>query len=125
MDGQEFSALAPGPLADGPLDDLLERSARRFGTPQFLYDLGAIEARIGKLRAAFGGRFALSYAVKANPNAGLLAWLRDRIDYLDVSSIGSSTAAATPVGSPRGQASPVPRNATTSCARRSAADLAS
>ncbi|MFQ8430803.1 type III PLP-dependent enzyme [Amaricoccus sp. W119] len=98
MDGQEFTALAPGTPMTGTattgspgsetLDELLARSAQRFGTPQFLYDTGAIEARINKLRAAFGGRFALSYAVKANPNPGLLAWLRDRVDYLDVSSIG-------------------------------------
>ncbi|TPE53102.1 type III PLP-dependent enzyme [Amaricoccus solimangrovi] len=71
-----------------PFDRMLARSASRFGTPQFLYDTRAIEARIAELRAAFGGRFALSYAVKANPNPALLGWLRERIDFLDVSSIG-------------------------------------
>ena len=70
------------------LDALLASSAERFGTPQFLYLTPAIDARIAALRAAFGGRFALSFAVKANPNLALLGWLRDRIEFIDVSSIG-------------------------------------
>jgi diaminopimelate decarboxylase len=83
MDGVDFSTTE-----GARLDALLARSAERFGTPQFLYVIPAIEARIAALRAAFGGRFALSYAVKANPNPALLRWLRDRIELLDVSSIG-------------------------------------
>lgn len=83
MDGVDLLALE-----GARLDALLAASAERFGTPQFLYVTPAIEARISALRAAFGGRFALSYAVKANPNLALLGWMRDRVEFLDVSSIG-------------------------------------
>ncbi|PZQ47788.1 MAG: decarboxylase [Rhodovulum sulfidophilum] len=83
MDGLDLPSVA-----GAGLDATLAASAERFGTPQFLYLTPAIEARIAALRAAFGGRFALSYAVKANPNPALLGWLRGRIEFLDVSSIG-------------------------------------
>ena len=36
--------------------------------------------RIARLRAAFGGRFALSFAAKCNPNPALLAWLAERVE---------------------------------------------
>jgi diaminopimelate decarboxylase len=70
------------------IDDSLQRVAEQFGTPSFVYLAQAIDERIEKLRVAFGGRFALSYAVKSNPNPELLAWLNNRVELLDVSSIG-------------------------------------
>lgn len=70
------------------LDAWLEQAAAAFGTPSYVYFTSPIEARIAALRAAFGGRFALSYAAKSNPNPALLAWLADRVELLDVSSIG-------------------------------------
>jgi diaminopimelate decarboxylase len=76
------------------LDGWLERIAAEAGTPAYVYFTEAIAARITDLRAAFGGRFALSYAVKANPNPALLAWLADRVEALDVSSIGEYRLAA-------------------------------
>ena len=76
------------------IDGWLERIAAEAGTPAYVYFTEAIAARIADLRAAFGGRFALSYAVKANPNPALLAWLADRIEALDVSSIGEYRLAA-------------------------------
>lgn len=75
-------AAAPG------IDPTLRDVAERFGTPAFVYFGPAIDARIAELRAAFGDRFALSYAVKSNPNPALLAWLDGRAELLDVSSIG-------------------------------------
>lgn len=69
-------------------DRMLAEAAERFGTPCFIYATDAIEARVAELRDAFGGRFALSFAVKSNPNPGLLAWLNGRVDSLDISSIG-------------------------------------
>jgi diaminopimelate decarboxylase len=69
-------------------DSILADAADRFGTPCFVYDTGAIEARIVELAHAFEGRFALSYAVKSNPNPALLAWMVGRVDHLDISSIG-------------------------------------
>lgn len=70
------------------LDDWLRRAAESFGTPAYVYFADPIEERAGALRAAFGGRFALSYAAKSNPNPALLAWLRTRVEFLDVSSVG-------------------------------------
>ena len=65
-------------MALDPLHDRwLQRAADQFGTPSFVYFAQAIEARIEKLRVAFGGRFALSYAVKSNPNPALLEWLNE------------------------------------------------
>ncbi|WP_022683879.1 type III PLP-dependent enzyme [Sphingobium bisphenolivorans] len=69
-------------------DSVLAEAADGFGTPCFIYATSAIEERIGQLRAAFGSRFALSFAVKSNPNPALLGWLNRRIDSLDISSIG-------------------------------------
>lgn len=62
--------------------------ARRFGTPCYVYSLDRIKERLSALRQAFGGRFAISYAVKANPNRALLERLRPSVDRLDVSSVG-------------------------------------
>jgi diaminopimelate decarboxylase len=70
------------------IDAALKDVAERFGTPAFVYFGPAIDARIAQLHAAFGDRFALSYAVKSNPNPALLTWLKGRADLLDVSSIG-------------------------------------
>lgn len=75
-------SAAPG------IDAALKDVADRFGTPAFVYFGPAIDARIAQLRAAFGDRFALSYAVKSNPNPALLGWLNGRADLLDVSSVG-------------------------------------
>ncbi len=69
-------------------DDWLDQAAKRFGTPSFIYFADRIAQRIEELREAFKGRFALSYAVKSNPNPALLTWLNGRVDLLDVSSIG-------------------------------------
>jgi diaminopimelate decarboxylase len=70
------------------IDQQLENAARAFGTPTYVYFTDAIEARVQRLQAAFGGRFALSYAAKSNPNPGLLSWLKAHVAFLDVSSIG-------------------------------------
>ncbi|MCV2869494.1 type III PLP-dependent enzyme [Defluviimonas sp. WL0002] len=69
-------------------DAALARVASDFGTPAYVYFTDKIEQRIADLRAAFGGRFALSYAAKSNPNPELLRWLSSRIENLDISSIG-------------------------------------
>ena len=62
--------------------------ARRFGTPFFIYFLDDVRARLDALRQAFGGRFEVSYAVKSNPNPALVAWMKDRVPALDISSGG-------------------------------------
>ncbi len=67
---------------------LLERVARQFGTPAYVYFLGDIRRRATRLRSAFRGLFRLSYAVKSNPNPALLRRMRQVVDLLDVSSAG-------------------------------------
>jgi diaminopimelate decarboxylase len=69
-------------------DKWLERAASQFQTPAYAYFTDPIEERIALLRDRIGGRFALSYAVKSNPNPALLRWLNGRIEHLDISSIG-------------------------------------
>jgi diaminopimelate decarboxylase len=62
--------------------------ARRFRTPCYVYFMEDIAARCAALRRAFAERFRISYAVKANPNVGLLQRLRAHADALDISSVG-------------------------------------
>jgi diaminopimelate decarboxylase len=62
--------------------------AHRFGTPCYVYFMEEIAARCQALRQAFAQRFKISYAVKANPNGGLLQRLRAHTDALDISSAG-------------------------------------
>ena len=62
--------------------------AQRFETPCYVYFMEDIAARCAALRQAFAQRFKISYAVKANPNVGLLQRLRAHTDALDVSSAG-------------------------------------
>ncbi|MFT4014132.1 MAG: type III PLP-dependent enzyme [Paracoccus sp. (in: a-proteobacteria)] len=76
------------PLTKADLDRLLAQAAQRFGTPSYVYFTDQIEQRLTALRAAFGRWFAISFAVKSNPNPALLGWMRDRLDYLDISSGG-------------------------------------
>jgi len=80
-----MSAASADPAA---ADHLLASAAERFGTPAYVYVADDIAERIGELRQAFGRWFSLSFAVKSNPNPALLEWLRNRIEYLDISSGG-------------------------------------
>lgn len=66
---------------------LLE-AAEKFGTPLYAYDLDRIVARTRLLKALFSDRFGVSYAIKANPNAGLLQALQPEIATFDASSFG-------------------------------------
>ena len=70
------------------LDACLAKVAERFGTPSYVYLTDAIETRIAEIEDTLGRWFSLSYAMKCNPNPGLLKWLASRIEYVDVSSIG-------------------------------------
>jgi diaminopimelate decarboxylase len=71
-----------------PMNSTLVDIAQRFGTPCYVYFMQDIAARCEALRQAFAQRFKISYAVKANPNAGLLQRLRAHTDALDISSAG-------------------------------------
>lgn len=58
------------------------------GTPAYVYFADAIETRIARLESDFGRWFALSFAMKCNPNPMLLRWLEQRLPCIDVSSGG-------------------------------------
>lgn len=62
-------------------------AAKGFSTPLYVYDLSAILERLALLKGLFGGRFGVSYAIKANPNVGLLRALQPQLDMFDASSI--------------------------------------
>lgn len=70
------------------LDRQVTEAADRFGTPAYVYSADTAEARLAHLRAHLGRWFAISFAVKSNPNPGLLDWMRGRLDTLDISSGG-------------------------------------
>lgn len=70
------------------LDLQLAQAADRFGTPAYVYSADTAEARLAHLRDHLGRWFAVSFAVKSNPNPGLLDWMRGRLDTLDISSGG-------------------------------------
>jgi diaminopimelate decarboxylase len=86
--------MSPQVLEQQELDKRLADVAKNFGTPTYVYFTNQIENRLTELGETLGQWFRLSYAVKCNPNPGLLSWLRDKIDYLDVSSIGELRLAA-------------------------------
>lgn len=69
-------------------DILLEEVAKEYGTPFYLYDLETINEKIHTIRSEFGGSLELFYAMKANPNAELLRYVRGKVDGLDIASGG-------------------------------------
>jgi diaminopimelate decarboxylase len=68
--------------------DELHEMAQRYGTPFYLYDADAINARIRRIKSAIGHGVQVLYAVKANPNLELLRAVREIADGLDISSAG-------------------------------------
>lgn len=70
-------------------DDL----AGRYGTPFYLFDADAVARRVRQVKAAFNGLVEVYFAVKANPNLGLMQALRASVDGLDISSGGELSQA--------------------------------
>ncbi|HZB89597.1 MAG TPA: diaminopimelate decarboxylase [Terracidiphilus sp.] len=67
----------------------LDRLARRFGTPLYVYDAGQIVERLGLFQQAFAGREHLvCYAVKANSALAILKLLAARGAGFDIVSGG-------------------------------------
>jgi diaminopimelate decarboxylase len=56
-------------------------------TPLFVYDLGLVDAKIARFRAAFPD-IHLHYAMKANPYAPLLRHVAKQVDGVDIASAG-------------------------------------
>ncbi len=61
----------------------LKLAAQQFGTPLFAYDWAEIEARAKALQTAFGDlpkiKSRIFYAMKANPNLGLLSRMQQKL----------------------------------------------
>jgi diaminopimelate decarboxylase len=68
--------------------DELHELAQRYGTPFYLYDADAINARLRRIKSSIGHGVQVLYAVKANPNLELLRAVREAADGLDISSGG-------------------------------------
>lgn len=75
-------------VPDHQVRDLLLSAAERFGTPCYVYFLDRIVDRAQAIHEAFGGRFEISYAMKANPNPELLQAIAPHVGGIDVSSGG-------------------------------------
>jgi diaminopimelate decarboxylase len=60
------------------------------GTPLFVYDLGLVDRKIARFRAAFSG-VDLHYAIKANSYIPLLSHVAKLVDGLDIASGGELT----------------------------------
>lgn len=66
----------------------LRHAISRAETPAYVYFADEIHRRVRHVHEAFGGRFEISYAVKSNPNAGVLSTLAPLVHTLDASSSG-------------------------------------
>ena len=86
MTGSEAPESRDELAANGQGPEVLNALADRFGTPLYVYDLDAARRRVAQLRALFENRFGVSYAIKSNPNAALLAGLQPELDTFDASS---------------------------------------
>jgi len=69
-------------------DRSMSSLAEEFGTPLYIYDRAAIERRVNRLRELLPSGVALHYALKANPLPGLVQFLADLVDGMDVASAG-------------------------------------
>lgn len=73
VDGVLHAGVSAG---EGGLGVSLEALAREHGTPLYVYEAGAVEARVRAYQEAFAGQdgvdFLLAYSVKANGNLAIL-----------------------------------------------------
>jgi len=67
--------------------------AQAHGTPFYLFDADAVARRVAMVKSAAAGLAGVYYAVKANPNLGLLRAVRGCVDGVDISSGGEQAQA--------------------------------
>ncbi len=70
-----------------------EALAEAHGTPFFLFDADLVARRVQQVRDACAGLAGVYYAVKANPNLGLLRAVNGCVDGVDISSGGEQMQA--------------------------------
>jgi diaminopimelate decarboxylase len=73
-------------MPDPEVLPVLRGLADQLPTPSYVYFVDRMAGRVAQLKQAFGGRFEISYAAKANPNGAVLRALRAAGCALDVSS---------------------------------------
>ena len=71
----------------GPTRRALQQVADSCGTPSYAYFPERAVAGLEQLEGVFGEHFTVSFAIKCNPNVGLLRSLRSRLRHVDASSI--------------------------------------
>jgi diaminopimelate decarboxylase len=81
----ETSATGPWTRLDA---GFWESLAAQHGSPFYLFDADRVRQRVQSVRDAVGGLAGVYYAVKANPNLGLLRAVRGAVDGVDISSGG-------------------------------------
>lgn len=77
------------------MSEFLSSLAGRFGTPLYVYDLGAVASRARALRAELPASAKLYYSLKANPLPALLKELKSAGCLAELTSDGELTAALT------------------------------
>ena len=80
--------------------DLAELT-RRYGTPLYVYSAGVVRSRLRALRAAFGPKAEVCFAVKSNSNLNLLRLLHDEgcgFDLVSGGELERLRAAGLPTG---------------------------
>ena len=72
-------------IADMPVERVIDIAGQ---TPAYLYDRKLIQERVSTLKNILPSRILLHYAIKANPMSAVVNHLADRVDGLDVASMG-------------------------------------
>lgn len=72
-------------IADMPVERAIDIAGQ---TPAYLYDRKLIQERVSTLKNILPSRILLHYAIKANPMSAVVNHLADRVDGLDVASMG-------------------------------------
>lgn len=68
--------------------DMLLSICREIGTPIYAYDMSNIRDQIDLLKCSLPEKIKIFYSVKANPNLGIVSFIRSYIDGFEVSSEG-------------------------------------
>src|SRR5690606_30439997 len=71
----------------------LEKLAKKFGTPIYVYDLDGILARLQEFKSAFDENLHIHYALKANSNPLILKAFKKAAIGIDVVSWGEALLA--------------------------------
>lgn len=61
-------------------------AVEQFGTPLYVYNIDELRQRFDRLLDLFGEHFGVSYAIKSNPNIGLLKSIKDKVATFDASA---------------------------------------